>query len=394
MATSDYYFQDNADIEVKKLEAAKGLYQSGNYSAALKLYLDLVNTSYSYKLNYEVARCYYKLGDIDNAEMYFQRSISLEEFRNPSYAFLGSMYFKRQDTLKAIEYWIKAYSFRPDDESVCLNLATSYFTKDMKFQSIFFYEKYLKYAKDKTASYYLEVKKTIEGFVSLSNEFYKKAQRALSMKDIDTAITALDSAVKTYPLSFDSNYLLGRLYLEKKEYLKSLVYFKQAYCLDNKSLDVLQRLSSVLINAGDFTGAYCCLKRMLPLVLNNQKEYLDVIMTIKQLENSFDNLSHQAHLDWADSYLKENNYHFALYEYENCLIIDNTKAPKITAKIQELKSYINPEERIIKTCFEKGMGLYSNGEYRQANKYFSKIMNLAKEDSIDYKMAKARLVNV
>ena len=52
MATSDYYIKDNSTIENEKLEAAKGLYQSGNYSSALKLYLDMVNTSYSYKLNY------------------------------------------------------------------------------------------------------------------------------------------------------------------------------------------------------------------------------------------------------------------------------------------------------------------------------------------------------
>ena len=30
MATSDFYIQDNSDIEDKKLEAAKGLYQNGN----------------------------------------------------------------------------------------------------------------------------------------------------------------------------------------------------------------------------------------------------------------------------------------------------------------------------------------------------------------------------
>ena len=49
MATSDYYVQDNADIETKKLDAAKGLYQSGDYQGALRLYLDLLTSSTSYK---------------------------------------------------------------------------------------------------------------------------------------------------------------------------------------------------------------------------------------------------------------------------------------------------------------------------------------------------------
>ena len=169
MATSDYYIQDNSDIEDKKLEAAKGLYQSGNYSGALKLYLDMVNTSYSYKLHYEIGRCYYKLNDYENAEKYFLSSISLENYKNPSYVFLGNLYYKKQDLRKAIENWNTSFSYKPDDESVCLNLATSYFTLDMKFQSMFFYQKYLKYAKDKTSSYYLDIKKSMDEFERIGN---------------------------------------------------------------------------------------------------------------------------------------------------------------------------------------------------------------------------------
>ncbi len=394
MASSDYYIQDNSDLEDKKLEAAKGLYASGNYSAALNIYLDMVNTSYSYKLYYEIGRCYYKLNDYDNATENFKRSISLESAKNPSYLFLGNIYFKEQDTPMAIENWVMAHSHRPDDESVCLNLATSYFTKDMKFQSLFYYEKYLKYAKDKTSSYYLEIKKSIEEFKKMGEEFYKKAQRAVAMHDNSTAIQALEYAVKNYPLSFDINFLLGRLYYEEKKYVQSMIYFKQAFCIDNKSLDVLQRLSTVMINLGDYTGAYCCLKRMLPLVLNNQKEYLEVIKTIKQLEDSFDSMSFSAHLGLAEQYHSENNYHFALFEYENCVIIDGAKTADYGELIHQLKSFINPEDRIIKLCFEKGGSFYSNGDFRKSNKYFSKIMTLSGENSSEYKFARSRIVNV
>lgn len=394
MAKTDYYIQDNSDIEEKKLEAAKGLYQTGNFSAALKLYLDMINTSYSYKLYYEIGRCYYKLNNFVEAEKAFLQSISLEEYKNPSYIFLGNLYHKRQEVNKAIEYWVLAFSFKPDDEFVCLNLASAYFTRSMRFQSVFYYKKYLKYAKDKKSPYYLEIKKSIESFEKISAEFYQKAVRAVAMKDNLTAIQALDYAVKTYPLSLDTNLLLAKLYFGEKEYLKSIVYFKQAYCIDNKSLDVLQRMSSALINAGDFTTAYCCLKRMLPLVTNNQKEYLDIIKTIKQLEDSFDGLSFEGHNDWADKYWEDNNYVLSLFEYENCVIIDSTLAARLSERIQKLKSFINPEERIIKSCFERGGALYSNGDYVKSNKYFTKIMALSGADSSEYKFAKSRIVNV
>lgn len=394
MANSDYYIQDNSDIEDKKLEAAKGLYQSGNYSGALKLYLDMVNTSYSFKLYYEIGRCYYKLNDFENAEKYFLNSISLQEYKNPSYVFLGNIYLKKQNLNKAIENWITSFSFKPDDENVCLNLATSYFSLEMKFQSLFFYQKYLKYAKDKTSTYYLDIKKSMDEFERIGNDFYQKAQKAILMKDNQTAIQALEYAVKNYPTSFDINFLLGKLCYEEKDFMKSLVYLKQAYCIDNKSLDVIELLSVVLTQLGDFTSAYCCFKRLIPLVINNQKEYLEIIKTIRELESSLDNLSHKGHEEWGNNYYYENNYHFALFEYENVILISGNITRDLDKKIQKLKSFIKPEEKIIKSCFERGGAHYSNGNFKESNKYFSKIMTLSKTDSSDYKFAKSRLVNV
>lgn len=394
MVNSDYYIQDNSDIEDKKIEAAKSLYTAGNYAGALKLYLDLVNTSYSYKIYYEIGRCYYKLNDMDNAELHFSRSIALENLRNPSYLFLGNIYYKRQNIEKAIENWITSFSFKPDDEAVCLNLATSYFSKNMKFQSIFFYQKYLKYAKDKTSAYYLDIKKSLEEFSKFGDEFYRKAMLALSMDDKETAIQTLEIALKNNPCNFDVNFQLGKLHFEKQDYKKAATYLKQAHCIDNKSLDTLELLSNVMINLNDYTGAYCVLKRILPLVINNQKEYLEIIKTIKPIEEKFDNTSLRFHIEQAEQYYQDNNYNFALFEYENCLIIDPTNIANFNDSVQKLKSFMNPEERIIKSCFEKGAYCYSNGDYRQANKYFSKIMTLAGDNSSEYRMARSRITHV
>ncbi|MBR2431021.1 tetratricopeptide repeat protein [bacterium] len=393
MVSSDYYIQDSSDIEDKKLEVARDLYKSGNFSGALKLYLDMVNTSYSYKLYYEIGRCYYKLNDLDNAEVHFLHSIGLEIFKNPSYLLLGNIYYKKQNLSKAIEYWSIAYSYKPDDESVCLNLATSYFSKDMKLQSVFFYKKYLKYAKDKTSNYYKEIQKSMDDFVRLGNDFYQKALKSLAMNDIATAIQALEYAVKNSPMSFDINFLLGKLYFQEKQYMQSLIYLKQAYCLDNKSLDVIERLSAVMLEIGDYTSAYCVLKRILPLIINNQKEYLEVIKTLKQLELSFDSKSYLGHEQWANNYYNENNYYLSLFEFENCIIINNNLSELYEEKIQKIRSFMNPEDRIIKTCFEKGLIFHSTGDFKKSNKYFSRILILAEENSSDYKYARARLVN-
>lgn len=394
MASSDYYIQDNADIETQKSEAAKSLYQAGDYTGALKLYLDMLNTNYSYKLCYEIGRCYYKLEDMTNAESYFTSSISLEEYKNPSYLYLGNIFYRKQDINKAIEYWITSYSYKPDDESVCLNLATSYFSRDMKFYAVYFYEKYLKYAKDKNSDHYKEIKKSLEDFSEIGNSFYKKALRAVNMNDNETAIQALDYAVKNFPVNFDINNLLGKLYYNEKQYSHALKYLEQAFCVDSKSIDILKMLSSVMIHIGDITGAYCCLKRMLPLVISRQKDYYDIIRTTREFESKFSENRTDKHLELAQQYYSENNYHLALFEYENCVILDNTLAEVYDDIIQKIKLFLNPEEKIIKSCFEKGALYYSEGDYRRSNKYFTKIMTLSNESAPEFKLAKSRLTNV
>lgn len=393
MVSSDYYIADNSDIENKKLEAAKNQYSKGDYAAALRLYLTMLNTSISYKLYYEIGRCYYKLNDFLPAEEYFKKSISLESFKNPSYLYLGNIFYKREDLKNAIENWASAYAYKPDDAAVCLNLATSYFSKGMKFQSVFYYEKYLKYAKER-GNAYSAIKNSITKCNQTAGELLQKAQRAYTSKDNKSAIEYLTFAVKNLPVNFDINHLLGKIYLEENDNMHALIYLKQALCLDSKSLDVLQKLSSVFINLGDYTAAYCAMRRLLPLVLHNQQEYLRTLQTIKDLNSSFDDFSYQGHKEWADKYYDDNNYHMALMEYENCVILKEGMQDNVGERIEKLNLFINPEPRIIKTCLEKGGEFYADGDYKNSNKYFSKVMLLSNENSPEYKFAKSRVVNV
>lgn len=393
MVSSDYYVQDNSDIENKTLEAAKNHYRNGKYSDALKLYLSLLNTSISFKLYYEIGRCYYKLDDLTKAEEYFKKSIALEKFKNSSYLYLGNIFYKHVDLNSAIENWACAFAFKPDDEAVCLNLATSYFSKGMKFQSVFYYEKYLKYAKEQGNSYKV-IKNSIDKCNEIGNEFLQKARKSISARNNKSAIEYLSYAVKNLPVNFDINHLLGKVYLEENDFMHALIYLKQALCLDSRSLDVLQKLVSVYINLGDYTATYCAMKRLLPLVLHNQQEYLKTVKLIKELATTFDDYSYQGHLEWAKKYDTENNYHMALLEYENCLILKDTLQSEFSERIERLKSFINPEERIIRICLEKGGTHYNNGDFKTSNKYFSKAMLMANKNSSEYKLAKSRVMDV
>lgn len=393
MVSSEYYISDNSDIDNKRLEAAGKLYSSGDYAGALRLYLSMLNTSISYKLYYEIGRCYYKLNDFLPSEEYFKKSIAIESIKNPSYVYLGNIYFKRENSKKSIENWTRAYAYKPDDEAVCLNLATSYFARGMHFQSVLFYDKYLKYAKNRGNSYFT-IKNSIEKYKHTAIEFRKKAQIAISNRNTKAAIEFLMFAEKNRPVDFDVNYLLGKTYLEESKSLQALAFFKQAFCIDNKSLDVLQNLSSVYINLGDYTSAYCTMRRLLPLVLHNQNEYLRTLQAVKDLGDTFDDYSYQGHKNWADKYYEENNYHMALIEYENCAMLREEPSDDVIEKIELLKSFTNPEERIIRICLEKGGIHYAKEDFRTSNKYYTRVMTLSHENSAEYKQAKLRVVNV
>ncbi len=336
MVSSDYYIADNSDMEAKKLEAAKNHYKTGDYAAAIKLYMSLINTNISYKLYHRIGKCYYKMGDINQAEEYFKKSIGLEKFSNPSYYYLGNILYKKEDIKGAIYNWACALVNKPNDENLCLNLATSYFSCGMKFQSVFYYEKYLKNASSKGESY-SAIKESLDKCSKVGNEFMQKAKMAVSRMDYKSAIEFLNFAVKNQPTSFDINHFLGSAYLKENDNMHALIYLKQAYCLDNKSLDVLQKLTSAYINLGDYIGAYASMRRLLPLVIHNQGEYLKTMKLIKELGSSFDDKSYIGAKEWGDKYFSENNFHFALIEYENCLMLN----PKMQNELEERMSLLH-----------------------------------------------------
>jgi len=393
MASSDYYIEDNSDMENKKLEAARNHYMHGDYQAALKLYLSLINTNISYKLYHRIGKCYYKMGDFQNAEENFTKSVNMQKDENPSYIYLGNIAYKKEDLKRAIYNWACAYAYKPDDDTVCLNLATSYFSCGMKFQSVFYYEKYLKYAQERGKSY-STVKKSLDEYTKIGNDFLQKAKAAISRKDYKTAIEFLTFAYKNLPTNYDINFLLGTAYLAENDNMHAMIYLKQAYCISNRSVEVLQMLTSVYINLGDFTAAYCSLRRILPLVINNQEEYLNTMQVIKELNSTFDEQSYLGHKEWGDNYFRENNFHFALFEYENCTLLNENMKIELADTIKRINLFINPETNIISTSMEKGEKLLKSGDFKEANRYFSKVLLFSEPESQEYKIAKARVTNV
>ena len=196
------------------------------------------------------------------------------------------------------------------------------------------------------------------------------------------------------PTNYEINLLLGTVYLAINDNMHAMIYLKQAFCISNRSVEVLQMLTSIFINLGDYTSAFCTLKRILPLVINNQQEYFGTLKVIKELNLTFDEQSYVGHKEWGDTYYNENNYHFALFEYENCALLSPKMEEELAQKIEKIKLFINPERKIISKNMELGNQLYKEGKNQEANKYYTKVIQFSEPDSTEHRLAKTRVGNV
>ena len=222
----------------------------------------------------------------------------------------------------------------------------------------------------------------------------QKAKVSIAKKDYKATIEFLTFAYKNLPTSYDINFMLGTAYLAENDNMHAMIYLKQAYCINNKSIESLKMLTSVFINLGDYTAAYCVLRRILPLVINDQEEYLKTMQVIKELNSTYDEQSYIGHKEWGDNYFRENNFHFALFEYENCTLLSEDMKQKLADKIERLKLFINPEANIAKINLEKANTFYKKGDFKLADKYFSKVMVFSDPESQEYKIAKSKVTNV
>ena len=66
---------------------------------------------------------------------------------------------------------------------------------------------------------------------------------------------------------------------------------------------------------------------------------------------------------------------------------------ELSEKIEKLRTFISPEQRIIKTSMERGNKLFEKNDFKNSNKYFSKVMLFSREDSSEYKLAKSKITN-
>ena len=389
-----YRVEDNADIETSIINAAKKHFKEGNYDAALKLYLGLLKTSASSKLYLDVGICFYKKGDFDSAIEYLNQSSQLDITNSLAFSYLGNCYFRKLDANKAIENWTIARSISPKDEFVCLNLAIAYFAKNMLYESVFYYDKYLKYSQNKDNKQYLSIQKNINEQFRNANDLFITGQNYFSKNEKNLALTYYLQAVKKYPIISEYSLAVADLYYESKNYADALHFYDYATRNNKDMKNIYLKMAKCYELVNDYRMAYCFYNRYLKYIISLQDEYLLMLRKISNIKKFIDESSIDITLELAKKHYENNEYYDALIEYENIIILNPELKFEYADEINKLNSFINSEDSITKTYLEKGNKLLLKGEIKGANKYFTEVMHLASPSSNEYKLAKSKLVNV
>lgn len=390
-----YSVEDNSDIEKSVIDAARKHFKDGNYDFAIKLYLGLLKTSASARLYFDVGLCYYKKSDYDSAIEYLTMAGNLDIRNSSAYSYLGNCYFRKLDAKNAIENWTIARSISPKDEFVCLNLAMAYFVKGMSYESVFYYQKYLKYSVNRETQQYLSIQKNMNELFETANDYYIQGERERARNEGILAEKNYKLAMKKYPVVSDYSYALASLYYDIKNYQDASIYYEISLREHSqRDKNIVLRLADCYEKTNDYRMAYCFYNRYLRYSISSQNEYLEITKKMSGLKKLLDSSVVDITLELAKQYYNNNEYYKSLLEYENCVILDSDNKFEYEDTIRKLRSFINPESIVTRKYLEKGKELLMQGEKQGANKYFTEVLHLANPKSDEYRLAKSRIANV
>jgi len=393
ISSLDFSVQDNSDINSSVLQAARKHYLNKNYREALSLFQDAVHKVASADIYVDIGNCYYMMGDYKEASEYWNRAIELDSKNSAAYASMGNLYYKNGQVEKAISLWLVALISKPEDAHTSLNLAIAFNQKIMRFESIKYFEKYLKYSNDKSSEEYLKIKAKITHCRYVANEYLSHGVNFQSNGDDKKAAACYFKALANYPNLSKANLNLGSIFFSDKNMELAIKYWKMASYVDPNYGKIYSNLAISYDMTKQFNYAYCYYYRYMDFVMGDNEEYQKVnrrLHKIKPYLNENAKLI-ESHLAKAQEHLSKSEFNEAIDEFKNYSILNPLAKNEYTELIKKLESYLNPEINIISSCFEKGNDLIQEGRYDEAKPYFFRVMIMSSPQYLEFSEAKAKL---
>lgn len=393
ISTSTHIITNNADTQGDLSAVAKKLYDEGNYSQALKIYTDMLLYTSDSEIYVKMGNCFEKLEKFQTAIEYWSKAIDIDPMNSNAFINLGNYYYKKNKIETAIGYWLASLVSMPEEPTSNLNLAVAYTLKKMDFEAFNYYEKYLKYAQDKTNEKYQQIQQKVERNKKLANDYLKLGVQYQGVKDKLSALKCYKRAASYCPVFSKIHLNIGSLYYADKNYEEAIKYWIKASYIDPNYTKILSNLALSYDVLQQWDYAFCYYTRYGNLVMSDLTEYNKVVSRghkIKPVLNSNPYLISR-HLDYAKEAFAQCDYYKALNEFENYIILAPKEIETYGDMVTKLKTFLNPEKTIITSCQTKGKELLDARKFEEASKYFARILVLSKNGSLEYTDAKRKL---
>lgn len=387
MNTSRFDYWASDSTYEYTLEKARECYDSGRYGDALIMYHQLMSTGVDADTYFEAGCCYHKLLDYERAIILFEKSLQLNERRWSALTRLADCYYKLKEYNKAIHTGMRARTLKPDDLISTLELSKYYEENNRLFESMYYRLKVLQSISDKRDENYKKISKTLSTARQEAERHANSAYRSLGRKELVPAQTSYLQALKIYPISYETNYNLAMVYRDLGKPQNAITHFMRALFLNPREKRIYNLIASEYSKLKDYTRAYCFVKRYLNTLITsaNQTEYLNAMKNLKLLEPHI-NKDFKTN---PDIYVQTNSYIEAYYDAENQAIISETGDSQKICEVYA--TLLFPEETLSKLYNKTGANLFNSGKIKEANKFFTRVMEISAKDSEEYKFAQARL---
>ncbi len=375
-------------------EKAWEYYSNGKYIDALTLYTELMNSGVDDELYYNAALCCNKLNKLQQSAEFLEKSLALNDRRFDGFILLAEIYTKLNFLKKAIYNYTRARALKPDHSAVCTALVELYTKSGQKFEAGYYRSLFLQYTKDKKSPLYRTLNSENNNARTEASGFFTAASREYTRGDLYAAGNDYRQGLSIYPADYENCFAYARLCNDSGDNTEALKYFIRAKFLNNENSELNMYIASAYSKLRDYQRAYCFLKRHLNsiAVVHSQREYLKTMKSIKSLEPhaKSGNVSAAA----AENYFNSNRYFEAYLEYENLFILSEGTDSEIKIKLQLLELMVRPDIYWSKLYLKKGEALYTTGRIREANEFFSRVMEILPPNSSEYKIARSKIKNV
>lgn len=387
-----HIINNNEDTQGDLAQIAEKFYNDKEYEKALKMYTDMLLYSTDSDLYVKMGNCLEKLGKTETAIEYWQKAIDIDSSNSNAFINLGNHYYAKDKIELAISNWMAALVSMPEEPTANLNLAVAYTMKQMTTEAFKYYDRYLKYAQNKSSDKYREIQLKIEKNKKLANDYLKLGVQYQASGDKLSALKCYMRASQYYPNFSKIQLNIGSLYYADKNYEEAAKYWTKAMYLDPTYPKTISNLAVCHDMLKQFDYAYCYYSIYAPYVINKPEEYGRVITRCHKIKPFLNEhpLIIENHILVAKNAFANCDYSRAISEFKNYIILKPQEQEVYLELVQKLEQYLNPEKVMIDACNDKGIKLMGEHKYRDAQKYFARILVLANSGTADYANARRK----